>query len=185
MKQLLIQYKSFFVFLLKFFALYAGLTLVYGLYLNQFDEKALEVDGFTKIVAEQTKSTLLFLGKEAEIESNSTEPCMNLIFEGKFVARIIEGCNAVSVMILFAAFIFAFSTKWLRTIGYILIGCVIIHVLNVIRIALLAMALYNYPESEHLLHGIVFPLFIYAVTFVLWVLWLQKFSGYAKHALKK
>lgn len=185
MKQLLLQYKPFFVFLLKFFVLYAVLTIGYGLYLNQFDEQLLEVDGFTQIVAEQTKSVLEFLGKETKIEPNAYEPSLNLIYKGKFVARIIEGCNAVSVMILFAAFVFAFSTKWLKTIGYILIGCAIVYVLNIIRIALLAMALYSYPESEHLLHGVVFPLFIYAVVFVLWVLWLQKFSGYAKHTHKK
>ena len=185
MKQLLWQYKPFFIFLLRFFVLYAVLTIGYRLYLNQFDEKVLEVDGFTKSVAEQTRFALAFFGKDVAIAPNTFEPCMNLIYEGKFVARIIEGCNAVSVMILFAAFVFAFSTKWLKTIGYILIGCLIIHVLNVVRIALLAVALYHYPESEHLLHGVVFPLFIYAVVFALWVLWLQKFSGYAKHALKK
>ena len=185
MKQLLLQYKPFFVFLLKFFVLYSVLTAGYRFYLHQFDEKALEVDGFTKIVAEQTKSVLEFFGKEVKVTANAFEPCMNLIYEGKFVARIIEGCNAVSVMILFAAFVFAFSTKWLKTIGYILIGCMIIHVLNIIRIALLAVALYHYPESEHLLHGVVFPLFIYTVVFILWVLWLQKFSGYAKQAFKK
>jgi exosortase family protein XrtF len=72
--------------------------------------------------------------------------------------------------------------RWLRTVSYIGLGCIIIHLLNVIRIALLAMALYAYPQYEHLLHGVVFPLFIYSVVFVLWVLWVQKFSGHAdKH----
>jgi len=184
-KQVFLQYRPFFVFLLRFFVLYAVLTIGYGLYLNQFDEARLELDGFTRMVAKQSKSLLEVLGKEVEVEPSAIEPCMNLIYEGKFVARIIEGCNAVSVMILFAAFVFAFSAKWLKTVGYIVTGCFIIHALNVIRIALLAIALYHYPESEHLLHGVVFPLFIYAVVFVLWVLWLQKFSGYAKHAKKK
>ncbi|MGX7667038.1 exosortase family protein XrtF [Flavobacterium pedocola] len=185
MKQLLLQYKPFFIFLLKFFVLYAALSLVYKGYLNQFDEKLLEVDGFTEIVAEQSKSVLHFMGKEATVEQSIYEPCMNFIYKGKFVARIIEGCNAVSVMILFASFIFAFSTKWPKTIAYIVLGCVIIHLLNVLRIAFLAMALYGYPEYEHFLHGVLFPLCIYAVVFVLWVLWLQKFSGYEKLHTKK
>jgi exosortase family protein XrtF len=51
--------------------------------------------------------------------------------------------------------------------------------LNVIRIALIAIALYHYPEQEHLLHGVVFPLFIYGVVFLLWVIWVNKFSVYA------
>lgn len=184
-KNLFLQYKPFFVFLIKFLALYVVLTVVYKGYLSQFDDSKLEVDGFTKAVAEQTKSVLVFSGKEAKVEPNIAEPCLNLLYQGKFVARIIEGCNALSVMILFAAFVFAFSTKWLKTILYIVIGCFIIHTLNVFRIAFLAMALYDYPEYEHLLHGVFFPLMIYSVVFVLWVLWVQKFSDYDRRNLEK
>lgn len=165
--------------------LYVVLTVGYKLYLNQFDSAKFEVDGFTQAVAEQSKSVLIFMGKEVKTEPNTFEPCVNLIYEGKFVARIIEGCNALSVMILFTAFVFAFSGKWVKTILYILTGCIIIHILNVLRIAFLAMALYSYPEYEHVLHGVIFPLVIYAVVFILWVLWVQKFSGYATGTPKK
>lgn len=185
MKQLFLQYKPFFIFLIKFFLLYVLLSVAYNVYLDGFDQAKFEVDGFTKTVAEQSKDILVFIGKEAKIEPNVFEPCLNLIYHGKFVARIIEGCNAVSVMILFAAFIFAFSSKWYKTIGYILFGCGIIHLLNIFRIAFLGIALFNYPEYEHVLHGVLFPLFIYAVVFVLWVLWLQKISGYDKQNSKK
>ncbi|MEW5674955.1 exosortase family protein XrtF [Flavobacterium enshiense] len=185
MKQLLLQYKPFFIFLLKFFVLYAVLSVGYRVYLNQFDASKNELDGFTQTVAWQSKEVIVFFGKEANIEPNLFEPCMNLIYQGKYVARIVEGCNAISVMILFAAFVFAFSTRWVKTVSYILAGCLIIHILNVIRIALLAMALYGYPDYEHILHGVLFPLFIYAVVFVLWVLWLWKFSGYEKETAGK
>ncbi|UOK42695.1 MULTISPECIES: exosortase family protein XrtF [Flavobacterium] len=185
MRDLFLQYKPFFVFLIKFFALYALLTIGYRLYLSQYDVARFEVDGFTRMVAHQSEGILRFLGKEVKTEQNVSEPCMNLIYKGKFVARIIEGCNALSVMILFAAFVFAFSSKWFKTMLYILVGCLIIHVLNVFRIALLAMALYDLPQYEHLLHGVVFPLFIYSVVFVLWVLWIQKFSGYAQRGAEK
>jgi hypothetical protein len=30
------------------------------------------------------------------------------------------------------------------------------------------------------LHGVLFPLFIYGVVFILWVIWVSKFSLYAK-----
>lgn len=179
------QYRPFFIFLIKFFVLYVVLTVGYKLYLNRFDATKFEVDGFTQTVAEQSKAVLVFFGKDAKTEPNAFEPCVNLIYKGKFVARIIEGCNALSVMILFAAFVFAFSGKWLKTFLYIIFGCVLIHALNVFRIAFLAMALYSYPEYEHVLHGVIFPLFIYAVVFILWVLWVQKFSGYAADAPKK
>lgn len=179
MKNLFLQYKLFFIFLIKFFALYVLLTIAYRSYLERYDAAVFEVDGFTRMVAEQSKSVLLVLGKEAKVEQNVFEPCMNLIYKGKFVARIVEGCNAISVMILFAAFIFAFSTRWFRTVFYIAIGCLLIHFLNVLRISVLAILLYDFPDYEHVLHGVIFPLFIYAVVFILWVLWIRKFSGYA------
>ena len=82
-------------------------------------------------------------------------------------------------MILFAAFVVAFTGKWLRTLVFIVLGSAIIHLLNIVRIVLLSIALLNYPEQENLLHGVVFPLFIYGVVFGLWVVWVNKYSNYA------
>ena len=143
---------------------------------------AFEPDGFTKIVSNQVKGLLNFLGHDAQVIPNEREPSMKLIFHEKYVARIVEGCNAMSVMILFAAFVIAFKGKIKHTFLFILTGVLIIHILNVIRIALLASALYYYPQYEHFLHGVVFPLFIYGVVFALWVIWVQKFSTYGKDA---
>ena len=43
----------------------------------------------------------------------------------KPATRMVEGCNAVSVMILFLAFIFAFY-KGIKTIWFALVGLVIL-----------------------------------------------------------
>ncbi|WP_246297016.1 exosortase family protein XrtF [Flavobacterium inviolabile] len=185
MKNLLLQYKPFFIFLIKFLLLYIGLTVGYKCYLSQYDAQNRETDGITKAVASQVEKTLLFLNQEASAKPNPTEASVNILLHNKSVVRVVEGCNAVSIMILFAAFIFAFSSRWLKTGLYIVIGILLIHILNVIRIALITIALNSYPEQEHLLHGVIFPLFIYGVVFVLWVLWVQKFSGYAKKTIGK
>jgi exosortase family protein XrtF len=66
-----------------------------------------------------------------------------------------------------------------------LFGIILIHVLNIARIALLCIALYNLPQFEHLLHGVIFPLVIYGVVFLLWVIWVNKYSLYATVAEKK
>lgn len=170
---------------MKFFLLYVVLTIGYMLYLNQFDESRFEVDGFTQLVAEQSKELLVNFGKDAKTIPNESESSVYILYNNKFVARVVEGCNALSVMILFTAFVFAFSSKWLKTGLYIMLGCLIIHVFNVFRIAFLAMALYDYPQYEHFLHGVIFPMVIYGLVFILWVLWIQKFSGYAKKNLEK
>lgn len=167
------------LFLGKFALTYLLLTFIYQSYLNQFDAKANEVDGFTKSVAEQSKKVLLFFN-ESYTEFHSDQPSVKLFYRDKFVARIIEGCNALSVIILFIAFVVAFTGKWKSTILFIIGGSLLIHILNITRISLLAIALYHHPDWEPILHGVVFPLFIYSVVFMLWVIWVNKFSLYAK-----
>ena len=160
-------------------------AFVYKMYLGQYDVEKNEVDYFTEFVAHQTKQFMLVFTDAAQFIKHTEEPSLKILYKEKFVARVIEGCNAVSVMILFAAFVFAFSTQWKKTVLYILFGIVLIHVLNVIRIALLSFALYYYPKYEELLHGTIFPLFIYGVVFILWILWVTKFSGYVKRTATK
>jgi len=180
LKSYFVQYRPFFIFLLKFFVTYGVLTFFYQLYLNSFDAAHFEIDGFTKFVATQTNDALLFFGQDAYTLPHPTQPSVKLFLNEKFIARVVEGCNAMSVMILFVAFVIAFKGKWKHTILFVLAGILIIHVLNILRIALLAIALYHYPQYEHVLHGVIFPLFIYGVVFGLWVLWVQKFSLHAK-----
>lgn len=156
------------------------LTFVYQLYLNSFDAGKFEADSLTELVASQTNDVLHLFGQDTSIEPHESQASVKLFLNGKFIARVVEGCNAMSVMILFVAFVVAFKGKTKQTIVFVLAGILIIHILNVLRIALLAIALYHYPEYEHILHGVVFPLFIYGVVFGLWVLWVQKFSLHAK-----
>lgn len=183
MRKLFAQYKPFFVFLVKFFFAYLLLTFTYNAYLKSYE--GVKVDGITEFVAVNTESVSQFFDNDSYIIDSKSGQFVEFYYKNKYVARIVEGCNAISVMLLFIAFVFAFSSKWVKTILYILAGCLIIHLLNIFRIAFLAMALYDFPQYEHLLHGVVFPVFIYAVVFVLWFLWIQKFSGYAQRNPKK
>ncbi|RKS25798.1 exosortase family protein XrtF [Flavobacterium endophyticum] len=180
LKSYFVQYRPFFIFLLKFFVTYGVLTFFYQLYLNSFDAARFETDGFTKFVATQTNDALLLFGQDAYTLPHPSQPSVKLFLNEKFIARVVEGCNAMSVMILFVAFVIAFKGKWKHTVLFVLAGILIIHVLNILRIALLAIALYHYPKYEHVLHGVIFPLFIYGVVFGLWVLWVQKFSLHAR-----
>lgn len=185
MKNLLFQYKPFLLFLGKFILSYLILTFIYQLYLNRFDEQHSEVDSFTQLVAEQSANVLSWFDPNSYTMPHQTEPTVKLFYKDKYISRIIEGCNALSVIILFISFVIAFTGKFKRTILFIIFGTVLIHVLNIGRIALLCVALYNFPQYEHLLHGVVFPLIIYGVVFLLWVIWVNKYSLYAAEIDKK
>jgi len=175
-----LKYKPFLLFLGKFFLTYLLLTILYQFYLSRYDERKGEVDHATRAVSAQSISVLHAFNATAYSDHHPSQPCMRLFLNGKYVARIIEGCNAISVMILFVAFVIAFSGKWKITALFILFGCLIIHILNIARIALLSAGMYHYPEHEHILHGVIFPLIIYSTVFLLWVIWVNKYSSYAK-----
>jgi exosortase family protein XrtF len=81
--------------------------------------------------------------------------------------------------------VIAFTGKFKKTILFIMFGSIIIHILNIGRIVLLCVALYHFPQYEHLLHGVIFPLVIYGVVFLLWVIWVNKYSLYATEADNK
>nr|WP_322624146.1 exosortase family protein XrtF [uncultured Flavobacterium sp.] len=172
--------KPFFMFLLRFALSYIVLAGVYWLYLSQYDTANFEADGVTREVARESSALVRFMGDASYTEPHPKDASDKLFVNGKYVARIVEGCNAVSVMVLFAAFVVAFYVDFKKTTLYILAGIVIIHLLNVLRIGLIAKAGYYYPEYWDFLHDIVFPTFIYAVVFVLWVFWVLKVYTNAK-----
>ncbi|MCZ8143949.1 exosortase family protein XrtF [Flavobacterium sp.] len=172
-------YRPFLSFLLRFIVSYAALAFLYQGYLLQYDSSQKEVDYITYQVAEQSKWVLQFFDETAYTAPNPKEAGIKLFYHNTWIARIIEGCNAVSVMILFAAFVVAFRGTWQRTLWFIPLGIGIIHLANILRIALLAIALYHFPTYEHALHGVLFPMVIYGIVFLLWMAWVNYFSKYA------
>lgn len=184
MKKYLIGYKPFLLFLGKFLLSYLLLTFAYESYLSQFDVRKLEIDGITQLVATQTKDLMVFFHYDADVKPNLTELGIKFFYNQRFIARIIEGCNGVNVIILFVSFVIAFSGKIKATLLYIISGSLLIYILNLIRIALLCVLMYHFPKQQHFLHGVFFPLFIYGVVFMLWLIWVRKFSLYAKTAIK-
>ncbi|MEZ4792026.1 MAG: exosortase family protein XrtF [Gelidibacter sp.] len=145
MKKLIVKYKSVIKFILTFLLVYAVLSFSYKLYLDFSDGSKYYPDYLTHLVAEQSQSLLQTFGYDAVIAPHPKEPSMKLIINHKFVARVVEGCNSISVIILFISFMIAFAGKFKTTFLYILAGSVLIYVVNLIRIAILSIGLYHYP----------------------------------------
>ncbi len=172
------QYKPFLVFLASFFGSYILLTVFYQLFLNSFGSTA--VDSITELVAKNTEKVVSWFFMRIQTETVVNEPFVRLYFQNKYIVRIVEGCNGVSVIVLFIAFIIAFSGSLKNTLLFIFGGALLIYILNVLRIALLVVLIYYYPERSDVLHNVFFPAIIYGLVFILWVIWVNKFSKYAK-----
>ncbi|SNR94309.1 exosortase family protein XrtF [Flavobacterium sp. ov086] len=178
MRKYLIQFKPFLIFISTFFATYITLTFIYKFYLDGFEIN--DVDGITKIVSRNVEQLMQLFNADFIVSKSLSNSWMDVWYNQKYMTRIIEGCNAVSVMILFVSFVVAFSGKFKPTSLFILLGIVLIYICNVVRIALLVVLIYSFPEYAHFLHGVFFPLMIYGMVFGLWVVWINKFSKYAR-----
>lgn len=169
--------KTVILFLIKFFGSYAILFLLYTFYLNknQGSVGMYSCAPITELVAKQSNYLINLIGYTSKIQQSTTEMSIHLIINQKSVAKVIEGCNAISIIILFIAFIIAFSGKLKPTLLFIIAGSLLIYFINIVRISAIAIALYEYPEYERMLHDSIFPLMIYGTTFLLWIVWVTKF----------
>lgn len=170
------KYAAVIRFIFTFLGTYVIFSFLYSLYLHEFSSDVYYPDYLTHLVAVQSEAVVSALGYNSEITSGAPEGTMHLMINEKFVARIIEGCNAASIIILFTSFMLAFFGKIKTTILFILAGAVLIYVTNILRIAFMAIGIYEYPGQAYFLHSIAFPLVIYGAVFILWVLWIRIYS---------
>ncbi|GEQ85399.1 exosortase family protein XrtF [Patiriisocius marinistellae] len=173
MKKLITKYKPVIKFVALFFGTYLLLSLLYGRYLKYAAHNSNTPDFITNLVATQSSWLINNTGCNAQVVAHDAKPQMKLIVEGNYLANIIEGCNAMSIIVLFISFVIAFAQKIKKTLLFILAGSILIYTVNIIRIAILAVALYKFPEYESILHGVIFPGIIYGMVFLLWMLWIR------------
>jgi len=91
-----------------------------------------------------------------------------------------DSCNGISLFALYSIFIIAFPGKIISKFIFIPAGIIIIHLLNVLRIISLAVIethSYSWTEFNH---TYTFTIIIYACIFLLWLFWINKFSGLKK-----
>ena len=160
---------------------YVLLSVAYKLYLQYSDGSKFYPDYITHLVSLQSENLLNAFGYNTKVLPHPDEPSMKLILNGEFIGRIIEGCNSISVIILFLSFIVAFSGKIKTTFFYILSGSVLIYVINLLRIVILAIGLHLYPQYAEVLHTVIFPGIIYGIVFLLWIFWVNRFSKLKKN----
>ncbi|MBU2939885.1 exosortase family protein XrtF [Lacinutrix sp. C3R15] len=180
MKQLFIKYRSVLKFIATFLIVYAVLTFSYKMFLQYSSGNTYYPDYMTNLVAKQSKEILNALDYRVQLLPHPKEASLKLIINEKYVARVIEGCNSISIIILFISFIIAFSSKFKTTVLYILAGSVLIYIANLIRIVILSVGLYHYPWRKDILHTVIFPAIIYGMVCLLWVVWVNRFSNSKK-----
>jgi exosortase family protein XrtF len=159
--------------LLRFIIIYLVLLFAYQFYLNS--SKNLGLDPFSRVIANQVNSLQNAIGYKTELYDDIENGQVWFYVKNQYVTRMVEGCNAVSVMILFVSFVFAFY-KGAKTFLFVGAGLVLLYIMNLLRIAGLNIVMANHKEYGKMFHDFVFPSVIYGSVVLLWLIWIKFFA---------
>jgi exosortase family protein XrtF len=167
------EFKPTILFLVKFIGIYVVANLLYGIYVTAYSPGP---DPITSLVSRQTAVTLGICGWPSITQDNEKKPTTLLIHEGRSILAIYEGCNGVNIMIIFVAFLFAFGPVSKPLWIFALVGILMIHVMNLLRISLLFWVALYLPNFVYFVHKYLFTAILFIFVFVLWIVWVRKFS---------
>jgi exosortase family protein XrtF len=156
-------------FLLLLLVCYLAWYLLYELWLHPQGTLDMMVIDFTIVLSKFILELLgyaVFTGTERVIGVDGTG--------GLWIG---DNCNAIALFALFAGFIISFPGSWKKKLLYIPIGIVIIEILNVLRVVALAMLDTYSRKWTEFNHTYTFTIIIYGCIFLLWIIWVNRFSG--------
>ncbi|MEC5172585.1 exosortase family protein XrtF [Chryseobacterium nepalense] len=159
--------------LLRFVIVYVVLLLAYQYYLNSFRYGGL--DPFSRLITEQVKDVQNYLGYPTQLYDDVKGEQIYFYVRNFYPTRMVEGCNAISVMILFVAFVIAFY-KGFKTFIFILAGLVLLYIMNLFRIVGLNIVMTDHKEYGKVFHDFIFPAVIYGTVVLLWLVWIKFFA---------
>lgn len=159
--------------LLRFIIIYLVLLFGYQFYLNSFQEVGL--DPFSRMIAEQVRGIQNALHYPTQLYNDVAKDQVWFYVKTAYVSRMVEGCNAISVMILFLAFVFAFY-KGMKTFVFAVAGLVFLYIMNLLRIVGLNLVVSDFAQYSKIAHDYVFPAVIYGTVVVLWLIWIKFFA---------
>lgn len=85
-------------------------------------------------------------------------------------------CNAVTLFFLFSVFVLAYPGHQKNKLWYVPIGILSIHFLNILRVLALALIAFYKPDLLEFNHTYTFTFIIYGYIFLLWMIWVNKYS---------
>ena len=107
---------------------------------------------------------------------NSTVEPFYLIGENVSIFML-KGCLGIKTTFIFCAFVFLTGEELKKRLVFILVGVILINIANLLRFVFLFIHLQHHGEYLWNLevHDL-FNIIIYSLVFVLWVIWIERFS---------
>lgn len=159
--------------LLRFIIIYLVLLFAYQFYLN--GSKVSGLDSFSRMIADRVCALQNSIGYPTRLYNDMENEQVWFYVKSQYVTRMVEGCNAISVMILFVSFVFAFY-KGAKTFLFVVAGLILLYIMNLLRIAGLNIVMVDHPEYGKIFHDFIFPAIIYGSVIILWLIWIKFFA---------
>jgi len=91
--------------------------------------------------------------------------------EGNSWIHIIWGCLGFKQMLIYSGIMLFYWGSFLKKLWYIPMGCFILTIYNVIRIATIVWLTNGHPDRFESLHDGILRYIYYGIVFLLWVVW--------------
>jgi len=125
----------------------------------------------------QSEWLLQFLGYQLLPESSNVEGDRYIGIQGGHYLWIGNSCNGLSIFAYFSAFILAFPGSWKHKLWFMPLGILLIHGVNVIRVAALCIVVKVDPDLLSLNHDAIFYIVVYSFVIGLWFWWVKQYGN--------
>ena len=130
-------------------------------------------------IARSSVAVLQTLGFPATVDAHVSSL---VLMAGAQAVIVGPPCNGLVLYALFAGFVLAFPGSWVRKAWFIPAGIALIWVLNVVRVAALAINHHYSHQTVDFNHHYTFTFVVYACIFGLWMLWARRMATPAQVA---
>jgi exosortase family protein XrtF len=166
--------------LFRFLLVAAGMYLVWFFGYEQWLAQDGQLDtALCQNITRSSVAVLQALGFPATIDGHTSTL---VLMAGEQSVIVGVPCNGLVLYALFAGFVLAFPGPWAHKAWFIPAGIALIWVLNVVRVAALAINHHYAHQTVDFNHHYTFTFVVYACIFGLWMLWARRMATPAQVA---
>lgn len=104
----------------------------------------------------------------------------HMAIDGSVGVTVGAPCDGIVLFALFTIFVLSYPGAAKHKWWFIPLGLIVIHVLNTLRIAALTWIVFYNEAWLDFNHDYTFTIFVYAVVFCLWYVWVTRFANVNK-----
>jgi len=142
-----------------------------------------DISGFFNLVTQQISDSVYFilhriLGMDVYMNNFIVR------FDTGEAIRIVWGCSGIKQIFIFLIIMLFSYGSWKHKLWFIPLGMLVCYGVNIVRITVLCLIAYSYPNQLDLFHTYIFKYVFYGIIFLIWLVWNERF-GYGRDVVRR